>query len=62
MRLSAMAGRTPARGGKASKDSSKLNERSGNVIENKGAMWKTGERSGNVVENKGTYGLYPGML
>jgi hypothetical protein len=30
-----------------------LNERSGNVIENKGPLGKTWERSGNVHENKG---------
>jgi hypothetical protein len=32
----------------------KMNERSGNVYENKGTLWKTRERSGNVYENKGT--------
>jgi hypothetical protein len=31
-----------------------LNERTGNVHENKGPLWKTCERSGNVHENKGT--------
>ena len=30
-----------------------LNERSGNVYENKGPLWKTPDRSGNVFENKG---------
>jgi hypothetical protein len=35
------------------KKNSFLNERTGNVIENKGPLWKTRERSGNVVENKG---------
>ena len=34
---------------------SKLNERSGNVYENKGLQWKTVERSGNVIENTGSY-------
>jgi hypothetical protein len=29
----------------------KLKERSGDVIENKGALWKMGEISGNVIEN-----------
>jgi hypothetical protein len=29
-------------------------ERSGNVYENKGSLWKTGERSGNMHQNKGT--------
>jgi hypothetical protein len=32
-----------------------MKERSLNVIENKGGLWKTPERSWNVVENKGTY-------
>jgi hypothetical protein len=31
----------------------KMTERRGNVIENKGPLWKTGGRSGNVHENKG---------
>jgi hypothetical protein len=31
---------------------SKLNERTGNVYENKGSLWKTLERTGNVYENK----------
>jgi hypothetical protein len=31
-----------------------LNERGGNVIENKGPLLKTEEKSGNVYENKGT--------
>jgi hypothetical protein len=31
-----------------------LKERSLNVIENKGPLWKTPERSWNVWENKGT--------
>jgi predicted chitinase len=30
----------------------KLNERTGNVYENKGSVWKTRERSGNVIDNK----------
>jgi hypothetical protein len=30
----------------------KVNERTGNVIENKGMLWKTPERSWNVYENK----------
>jgi hypothetical protein len=38
----------------AKKDSLKLNERSGNVCENKGALWKTWGRSWNFYENKGT--------
>jgi hypothetical protein len=32
---------------------SKMNERTGNVYENKGSLWKTRERSANVYENKG---------
>jgi hypothetical protein len=35
-------------------NSSKLKERSLNVYENKGPLWKTPERSFNVYENKGT--------
>jgi hypothetical protein len=31
-----------------------LNERSWNVVENKGSLWKTSERSWNVYENTGT--------
>jgi hypothetical protein len=30
-----------------------LQDRRGNVIENKGALWKKPSRSGNVYENKG---------
>jgi hypothetical protein len=30
-----------------------MNERTGNVYENKGSLWKTQERSANVYENKG---------
>jgi hypothetical protein len=33
----------------------KLNERTGNVYENKGSLWKTWEQSSNVIETKGTY-------
>ena len=36
----------------AKKNSSKLNERSGNVYENKGPLWKTRGRSRNVYEKK----------
>jgi hypothetical protein len=39
---------------KQKENSSKLNERRGNVYENKGLVWKTRERSGNVYENKGS--------
>jgi len=34
-----------------------INERSGNVAENKGALWKKRRQSWNVYENKGTYTL-----
>ena len=44
------------------RDSLKLRERSGNVYENKGSVWKTCERSGNVIENKGTYACYGSIL
>jgi hypothetical protein len=33
----------------------KLTERTGNIYENKGSLWKTKRRSGDVIENKGTY-------
>jgi hypothetical protein len=39
-----------------------LRERSGNVIENKGRLWKTQGLSGNVIENKWSYALKAGML
>ncbi len=32
-----------------------MNERRGNVFENKGQFWKTSERSGNVIESKDSY-------
>jgi hypothetical protein len=41
-------------GGEAKRNSSKMNERCGNVYENKGSLWKTWERGWNVYENKGT--------
>jgi hypothetical protein len=34
-----------------------LTERCGNIIENKGPLWKTLWRSGNLIENKGGYPL-----
>jgi len=46
----------------ARKSPSKLNERSGNVYESKGSLWKTYRRGGNVIENKGTYRFNAGML
>jgi hypothetical protein len=39
----------------------KMKERSLNVLENKGPLWKTPERSLNVAENKGSYPFMPGM-
>ena len=40
---------------------SKMNERRGNVYENKGPLWKTRAGSGNVAENKGSYASKAGM-
>jgi hypothetical protein len=40
--------------GEAKKNSPELNERSGNVFENKGPLWKNGQRSWNVYDNKCT--------
>jgi hypothetical protein len=37
----------------AKENSSKLNERRGNVYENKGPLWEAQGRSGYVYENKG---------
>jgi hypothetical protein len=34
-------------------ENTKMNERSGNVIENKGPLWKTPEAGSNLLENKG---------
>jgi len=39
-----------------------LTERGGNLVENKGWLWKTRRRSGNVAENKGGYVTKAGML
>ena len=39
-----------------------MNDQSGNLIENKGRLWKTQGLSGNVIENKGSYVLKAGML
>jgi hypothetical protein len=38
-----------------------LQERRGNVYENKGPLWKRWGKSGNVYENKGSYPLKAGM-
>jgi hypothetical protein len=50
-RLAAPQANSLASQAEAKKNSSKLNERTGNVYENKGALWKTRKRSGNVYEN-----------
>ena len=39
----------------------KVNARCGNVVENKGPLWKTQGLSGNVIENKGSYAQKAGM-
>ena len=44
------------------RDSLKLNERGGNLYENKGSAFSSPWRSGNVTENKGSYALKAGML
>ena len=44
------------------KDSSKMQEQSGNVYENKGQGFHGPTKSGNVVENKDTYEFKAGML
>jgi hypothetical protein len=44
------------------KNRSKVEERSGNVYENKGPALSGPGRSGNVTENKGSYGLNAGIL
>ena len=40
----------------------KMNERRGNVYENKGPAFSSLSQSGNVVENKDSYALKPGIL
>jgi tryptophan synthase alpha subunit len=40
---------------------SKMKDRRGNVIENKGPALSDPELSGNVIENKGSYALKAGM-
>jgi hypothetical protein len=54
MASSAAAQNKPFFTQKARENSLKLEERSGNVYDNKGPLWKTRGRSWNVVENKGT--------
>jgi hypothetical protein len=44
------------------KDSSKMQEQSGNVYENKGPGFHGPTKSGNVIENKDTYEFKAGML
>jgi hypothetical protein len=39
-----------------------MKEQSGNVFENKGALWKKWWQGGNVVENTYSYTLKAGML
>jgi hypothetical protein len=49
-------------GSERKKEFLKMNDRRGNVYENKGPLWKTGSQSGNLIENKGAYELKAGML
>jgi hypothetical protein len=49
-------------GAKEKKDSLKMNERRGNVYENKGSVFHKRGQSGNATENKGSYALRAGML
>ena len=44
------------------KNSLKMNDRCGNVYENKGPAFSSPFRSGNVIENKDSYALKPGIL
>ena len=44
------------------KDSSKMQEQSGNVYENKGQGFHGPTKSGNVIENEDTYEFEAGML
>jgi len=48
--------------GKEEKNFSKVNERSGNVDENKGSAFHRLRQSGNVIENKDSYGPEAGIL
>jgi hypothetical protein len=43
-------------------ESIKMNERRGNVYENKGSAFSSPRRSGNVIENTASYALKAGML
>jgi hypothetical protein len=47
---------------KEKNDCLKMNERYGNVYENKGSAFPSPRLSGNVVENKGSCALKAGML
>jgi hypothetical protein len=40
----------------------KLNDRSGNVIENKGSVFHSQAQTGNVIENKASYASKAGIL
>ena len=65
-----MPGRIPAlprmislsREGKEKRNSQKLNDRRGNVYENKRPLWKTGWQSGNLIENKCAYEFKAAIL
>ena len=43
-------------------ESLKMNERRGNVIENKGSGLENGKQSGNPTQNRDSYALIEGML
>ena len=44
------------------KNSLEMNDRCGNVYENKGPAFRSPFRSWNVIENKSSYALKPGIL
>jgi len=44
------------------KNSLEMNDRCGNVYENKGPAFSSPFRSGNVIENKSSYALKPGIV
>jgi hypothetical protein len=47
---------------KREKNSLKVNDRCGNVYENKGSAFSSPWRSGNVIENEGSYALKSGNV
>ncbi len=53
---------SPASGKEEAIAISKVKERPGNVIENKGTAFSSAERSGNFTENKRSYALKSEML